>query len=184
MNKIKSSWFMYAFIAVPILYFAALFLPYYHSGGSYHPSLMSVFWYPENNEQTLHFLAQFHWEFTNMEFRPQPVIQFNILIAPLLTTQLVGIFLIIFSLILKGNGVVAFMAGAWGTFGLISFLTTPSLTFSRVLVNGGFASFVILFIFLIAIALCVLFFVQVYLNYKKTLEIARSVLPNQELSQS
>ena len=168
MREKKANWYMYAFIAFPVLFIAAQFLPFYHSGIiNYHPSLWSVFWFPdtEANQQALEFIGMFHWW-----------IRVNDLEAALLTTQLVGIFLVIASLILKGNGVVAAIGGAWGLYGIISFLLTPSLTFSRVLVHGGIASILMLIIFLAAVAVSGLYFFKVYKKYKRNLEIYNASL--------
>ena len=170
MLKGKVSWMMYAFIAAPVLFFAAQFLPFYHSGTQYLPSLWSMFWYPEleANQQALEFIGLFHWWF-----------RVNDLVSALLTTQLLGIFLVIVALILKGSGVVAFIGGFWGLYGIISFLVTPSLTFSRVLANSGLASILMLVIFLGAVVVSGLYFFKVYQTYKKNLAIYNASLQAQ-----
>jgi hypothetical protein len=166
-KKRKATWMMYAFIAAPVLFFAAQFLPFYHSGTQYLPSLWSMFWYPEleANQQALEFIGLFHWWF-----------RVNDLVSALLTTQLLGIFLVIASLILKGNGVVAFIGGCWGLYGIISFLVTPSLAFSRVLAYGGIAGILMLATFLGAVAVSGFYFFKVYRTYKKNLAIHNASL--------
>ena len=170
MLKGKVSWMMYAFIAAPVLFFAAQFLPFYHSGTQYLPSLWSMFWYPEleANQQALEFIGLFHWW-----------IRVNDLVGALLTTQLLGLFLILVSLILKGNGVVAVIGGCWGLYGIISFLVTPSLAFSRVHAHGGIASYIMLASFLGAVVVAGLYFFGVYKAYKKNLDIYNASLQAQ-----
>ena len=146
---------MPSFLAVPTLYFITQFLPFYHSGGTFFPSLGSVFWFPENNSQTIDFIALFYHGF-----------RVNDLVSALLITQFFALFLIIVTLILKRNIVVAFAYGCWGLFGLISFLTTRVLSFSPVMVYGGVAGILMLLLFLAAVALSALYLVTVYKNYK------------------
>ena len=155
MLDIKSKWWVPAFIAVPILYFITQFLPYYHSGGTLFPSLGSIFWFPEQNAQTIDFIALFYHGF-----------RVNDLADALLNTQFFALFLIIFTLILKRNIVVALMYGCWGLYGLIAFLTTRALTFSPVMVYGGFAGILMLLLFVAAIVLSVLYLGAVYKIYK------------------
>jgi len=156
----KASWWMFAALAVPVLYFAAQFLPYYHSGGTFFPSMWSVFWYPARNEQTINFIALFYHGF-----------RVNELATALLITQIAAIFLIVFTLILKTSGVIAFLLGGWGIFGIISFLTTRSLAFSPVNVYGGIASIIMLLIFLSAIILSALYLIKLYQNYVKIVKL-------------
>jgi len=82
-------------------------------------------------------------------------------------------------LILKGSGVVAFIGGFWGLYGIISFWVTPSLTFSRVLANSGLASILMLVIFLGAVVVSGLYFFKVYQTYKKNLAIYNASLQAQ-----
>ena len=167
MLKRKATWMTYAFIAAPVLFFAAQFLPFYHSGTQYLPSLWSMFWYPEYepNQQALEFIGLFHWWF-----------RVNDLEAALLTSQLLGIFLVLVALILKGSGVTAFLGGCWGLYGIISFLLTPSLTFSRVLAYGGIASILMLVIFLGAVVVSGFYYFRVYRVYRKNLAIHNASL--------
>ena len=168
MKPKKSTWWFAAFLAIPVLYFVAQFLPFYHSGETLLPSLWSVFWYPEEHEQTLSFVALFHHGF-----------RVNDLTFALLSTQLAAIFLIIFTLVKKVNGAIAFLWGCWGLFGLYSFLTTRPLSFSRVMVYGGIASILMLILFLAAVTVSALYLSGLYANYKKNVLILREV--NQSL---
>jgi len=162
MKPKRSKWWFAAFIGIPVLYFAAQFLPFYHSGETLLPSLWSVFWFPEENEQTINFVALFHHGF-----------RINDLSFALLSTQLSAIFLVIISLILKGNGAVAFLTGCWGLFGLYSFLTTRALSFSRVMVYGGIAGILMLLIFLSAVVVSVIYLGGLYKNYMKNVLIVK-----------
>jgi len=170
MQKRKATWMMYAFIAAPVLFFAAQFLPFYHSGTQYLPTLWSMFWYPETeaNQQALEFIGLFHWWF-----------RVNDLEGALLTTQLLGIALVIVALIFKGTGVTAVIGGGWGLYGIISFLITPSLAFSRVLAYGGIASILMMVIFLGAVVVSGLYFFGVYKKYKENLAIYNASLQSQ-----
>jgi len=151
---------MFAFLAIPVLYFATQFLPFYHSGGMALPSLGSFFWFPEENEQSIAFVALFY-----------PGFRVNELTTALLITQISALFLLIMTPILKSNCVVASLMGAWGLFGVISFLTTRSLTFSPVMVYGGIAGILMLVLFLAAITVSVLFLNMYYQNYRKKVKI-------------
>ena len=151
-----------AYIAVPVLYFAALFLPYYHAGGGGVTSLGAYFWFPENNVQTTSFLALFYEAF-----------RVNDLITALWETQLMAIFVIVMTLILKVRGVTAILLGSWGVMGLIGFLTTRSLTFAPVLVYGGFASIIMLLLFLAALSLSALYLLGIYREYRKAAVIVK-----------
>jgi len=145
-----------AFLATPILYFVTQFLPYYHSGGTVLPSLGSLFWFPEQNEQTTAFLALFY-----------PGFRVNELVTALLITQFAALFLIIITLILKSSGTVAVLLGSWGLFGIISFLTTRALTFSPVMVYGGIAGIAMLLLFVSAVGLSALYLYKMYKNYRE-----------------
>ena len=140
MKSDRSKLWVVAFLLIPFLYFVTQLLPYYHSGGTELPSLGSLFWFPENNGETIAFIALFY-----------PGFRVNELTSALLNTQLLAVFIIIMTLILKSSGVVALMVGCWGLYGMISFLTTRSLAFSPVQVYGGFASILMLSLFLAAI---------------------------------
>jgi len=155
MINTKSKLWIPAFLAIPILYFITQFLPFYHSGSIFFPSLGSIFWFPEQNAQTIDFIAMFYHGF-----------RVNELISALLMTQFFAIFLIIITLILRKNIVVAFLYGCWGLFGLLSFFTTRALTFSPVMVYGGFAGILMLVLFLAAVALSVLYLLMIFKNYK------------------
>ena len=155
MNSSRSKWWFPVFLAIPVMYFAAQFLPYYHSGGSTFPSLWALFWYPERNQQTINFLALYYHGFRINEF-----------VTALFITQMVAIFLIIITLIKKNTGIVAVMVGCWGVFGLISFFTTRALTFSVVAVYGGIAGIIMLALFLAAVVASGLYLVRMYLDYK------------------
>jgi uncharacterized membrane protein len=100
-------------------------------------------------------------------------------VGALLTTQLLGLFLILVALILKGGGVVASLGGGWGLYGIISFLLTPSLTFSRVHAHGGIASMLMLATFLGAVVVSGVYFFRVYKAYKKNLDIYKASLQAQ-----
>ena len=155
MVDIKSKWWVPAFLAIPILYFITQLLPFYHSGSTFFPSLGSVFWFPERNSQTIDFISMFYHGF-----------RVNDLTVALLNTQFFALFLIIFTLVLRKNIVVAFLYGCWGLFGLISFLTTSSLSFSPVMVYGGIAGILMLVLFVAALTLSVLFLSITFRNYK------------------
>ena len=143
------------FLAIPTLYFTAQFIPYYHSGGTFLPSLGEVFWYPERNEQTINFISLFYFGF-----------RVNELTLALLGTQFFAVLLIIITLILKTNGIVAIILGGWGLFGLITFLTTRALTFSPVMVYGGIAGLLMLALFISAVVVSALFLLKMYQNYR------------------
>jgi len=162
--KLKGSklW-LFAFLAVPVLYFIAQFIPYYHSGGVILPSLGSLFWFPENNEVSIYFISLFYHGF-----------RVNDLVTALLGTQFLAILLIIMTLILKSSGLVALFTGCWGLFGLLAFLTTRSLTFSPVNVYGGIAGILMLVLFLAAVALSVIYLTAVYRNYRKNVSIVNA----------
>ena len=127
------------------------------------PSLWSVYWFPEENGQTLDFVALFHHGF-----------RVNDLTFALLTTQLSAIFLFIMTLIKKSNGAVAFLWGCWGLFGLYSFLTTRALSFSRVMVYGGIAGILMLLIFAAAVAVSAMFLAGMYKEYRKNVLILKN----------
>jgi len=150
-----------AFIATPILYFITQFLPYYHSGGTIFPSLGSLFWFPEEHEQTLSFISLWYHDFRVNEW-----------ITALLITQFSAIFLIIIILIKKSNGTIAVLLGSWGLFGLISFFTTRALTFSPVMIYGGIASISMLVVFLAAVAISAFYLYKMYQNYKRKYVLA------------
>ena len=152
---------MAAFLALPVLFFATQFLPFYHSGGNYLTSLWSFYWFPEDNEQTVDFVTLFHHGF-----------RVNDLTFALLSTQLTAIFFFIVTLIKRSNGTVAFLWGCWGLFGLYSFLTTRALSFSRVMVYSGIAGILMLLIFLAAVAVSALYLGGLYKNYRKNVMIA------------
>jgi len=148
-------------MAPPILYFVTQFLPYYHSGERVLTSLGSLFWFPENNTQTSEFIALFHYGF-----------RVNDLVTALLITQFFALFLIIITLLLRSSGAVAVLLGSWGLFGLISFLTTRSLTFSAVMVYGGFAGIAMLLIFFAAVAISATYLFIMYKNYREKYVLA------------
>ena len=81
MNVLRSKWWLVAFITVPVLYFAAQLLPFYHSGATVLPSLGSLFWFPEVNTQATEFIALFHYYFRVSD-----------LTFALLGTQIIAIF--------------------------------------------------------------------------------------------
>ena len=147
---------------MPVLFFATQFLPYYHAGGGPLPSMASYFWQPDANTQTTEFLSLFYASF-----------RVNDLITALLGTQFIALALIVVTLILKDRGVVAFILGGWGLYGIYTFLTTRSLTFSPVLVYGGIASLLMLAIFLISIAVSAAFFLLMYKNYSKAVAVLK-----------
>ena len=163
--KIKRSvYWVLAFSVIPVLYFAAFFLPYYHAGDGAVTSLGSYFWYPEVNTQTTAFLSLFYANF-----------RANDLISALLQTQLLALLLIIVTLILKDRGITALIFGGWGLLGLIRFLTTRSLTFSPVLAFGGLASMLMLLLFFSAVVLSAVFFFIMYREYRKTVIFAGQI---------
>jgi len=162
MEQSKSLWWLIAFLSIPVLYFITQFLPFYHSGETILPSLWSVFWFPEENEQTINFVALFHHGF-----------RVNDLTFALLSTQLTAIFLIIFTLIKKASGLIAFLWGCWGLFGLYSFLTTRPLSFSRVMVYGGVAGILMLVLFFAAVAVSALYLNGLYRIYRKNVLILK-----------
>jgi len=155
MKSKRSDWWLIPFFAIPVLYFVTQFIPYYHSGGVVLPSMWSLFWYPERNEETINFLGLFYWHFRINEF-----------VFALLTTQLAAIALIIITLIKRNNSLVAFLFGCWGLFGLVSFFTTRGLTFSPVMVYGGIAGILMLLLFLAAVAVSALYLSKTYLEYR------------------
>ena len=146
---------MLAYIAIPVLYLAAQFLPYFHSGGAGFPSLWALFWYPERNEEAINFIALYYHGFRINEF-----------VSALLITQLVAIFLIIATLIKKNSGIVAVLLGCWGVFGLISFLTTRALTFSVIALYSGIAGILMLSLFAAAVATSAVYLTRMYLDYR------------------
>jgi len=156
----RSFWWAAAFAAIPVFYLLAQFLPYYHTGDGTVTTLGAFFWQPEKNTQTIAFLAKFY-----ENFKP------NDLMPALLVTQLAAFFLIAFALILKARGIVAIMSGAWGLYGLFYFLTTRSLAFSPVLVYGGIASIIMLFLFTAAVAVSAVFMITMYINYRKLVSV-------------
>jgi len=160
MKPKRSIWWIAAFLTLPVLYFAAQFLPFYHVGDGGVVSLGAFFWVTESHKQTADFIALFYYGF-----------RANDLITPLLVTQLAALTLFITALILKDRGVTALVAGGWGAFGLFSFLTTRSLAFSPVMVYGGFAGLIMLFLFLAALVLSAVFFITMYQNYSKTIAV-------------
>ena len=147
---------------MPVLFFATQFLPYYHAGGGPLPSLGSYFWQPDANTQTTEFLSLFYASF-----------RANDLIAALLGTQFIALVLIIITLILKDRGVVALILGCWGVYGIYTFLTTRSLTFSPVLVYGGIASLLMLTVFFVSVVISAVFFLLMYKNYSKAVAVLR-----------
>jgi len=161
MKAKRSSLWLIPFISIPILYFATQFLPFYHSGGSVLPSLGSFFWFPEENPDAVAFVGLFHHYF-----------RVNNLTFALLGTQLFAIFFLVMLIILKNTASVAFMFGCWGLFGLYSFLTTPPLVFSRVMVYGGIASILMLSLFLAAAVTSAIYLFGTYKEYKRNLMIA------------
>jgi len=163
MKPKHSVFWLAAFLAIPVLYFITQFLPYYHAGGGALPSLGSLFWFPERNKHATDFIALFY-----------PGFRVNELVSALLITQLVAFFLLIITPILKSGGVVAFILGGWGVFGLVAFLTTRSLSFSPVMVYGGYAGILMLALFLAAIILSAVFFFKMYKNYRQTVSILKS----------
>jgi len=156
MNSKRSKWWLLPFFAIPVLYFVAQFIPFYHSGNRDLPSMWSLFWYPELNEETIDFLNLFYWQFRINEF-----------VTALLITQLGALFLLIVTAIKKNRGIVAFLHGCWGAFGLISFFTTRGLTFSPVMVYGGIAGILMLLLFLAAVAVSAVYFTKMYLEYRE-----------------
>jgi len=160
--KVSKFWVL-LLLATPVLYFTFQFLPYYHAGGGALPSLAGYFWSPETNEQTTAFLALFYADF-----------RANDLITALLGTQFFAIIIIIMTLILKNRCIVAISLGIWGLFGLYIFLTTRSLTFSPVLVYSGIASLLMLFTFLLAVAISVVYNLRIYAEYKKNILILKA----------
>ena len=161
MKPKRTDLWLIPFIAIPILYFLAQFLPFYHSGGTVLPSLWSFFWFPEDNAETIGFVGLFHHYFRVSD-----------LTFALLGTQLTAIFFLIAVIIKKNSSFVAFLFGCWGLFGLYSFLTTPPLVFSRVMVYGGIASILMLLLFLAAVVTSVLYLYGTYKVYRKNLIIA------------
>jgi len=147
-------WF-FTFLAIPILYFIAQFIPYYHSGGTVLPSLGELFWFPERNEQTTNFISLFYFGFRINEFT-----------AALLGTQFFALLFLVTTLILKSSGIVALMIGCWGVYGLIAFFTTRALTFSPVMVYGGIAGILMLVIFLAAVVVSAIYMYMIYKNYR------------------
>jgi len=162
MKSTKSGWWLLAFIAIPVLYFVTQFLPFYHSGGTDLPSLGSMFWFPEENSEASAFIALFHYYF-----------RVNDLTFALLGTQMFAIFFLIMVLIKKNSGSVAFAFGCWGLFGLYSFLTTPALAFSPVMVYSGIASILMLLLFLAAVVTSALYLRIIYMEYRKNLLIVK-----------
>jgi len=155
MKSKRSKWWMLAYIAIPVLYLATQFIPYFHSGGTVLPSMWALFWYPERNEETINFLALYYHGFRINEF-----------VTALLITQIVAIFLIIAALIKKNSGIVAVLLGCWGVFGLISFFTTRALTFSVVAVYSGIAGILMLTLFTAAVATSAVYLTRIYLDYR------------------
>jgi len=147
---------------MPVLFFATQFLPFYHAGGGPLPSLGSYFWQPDANTQTTEFLSLFYASF-----------RANDLISALLGTQFIALALIITTLILKDRGIVALILGCWGIYGIYTFLTTRSLTFSPVLVYSGFASLLMLAVFFISIIISAVFFLLMYKTYSKAVAILK-----------
>ena len=162
MKPKRSYLWLIPFIAIPILYFAAQFLPFYHSGGSTLPSLWAFFWFPEDNAEAVSFVGLFHHYF-----------RVNNLTFALLGTQLAAIFFLVMVIIKKTNSSVAVMFGCWGFFGLYSFLTTPPLVFSRAIVYGRIASILMLALFLGAVVTSVLHLYGTYKEYKRNLMIVK-----------
>jgi len=160
MKTNRSKWWFPVFLAIPVLYFAAQFLPYYHSGGTTFPSLWSLFWYPERNEQAVNFLALYYHGFRINEF-----------VSALFITQMVALFLIVITLIKKNSGIVAVLLGCWGAYGIISFLTTRALTFSVIAVYGGIAGILMLLLFLAAVAASAVYLTRVYLEYRNIVSL-------------
>jgi len=158
-NK-RSFWWVVAFCTIPSLYILAQLLPFYHTGDGTATTLGALFWQPEQNAQTIDFLAKFY-----QDFKP------NDLINALLITQLASFFIVTFALILKARGIIAIMTGCWGLFGLYSFLTTRSLAFAPVLIYGGFASILMLLLFTAAVAVSAVFMITMYLNYRKLVSV-------------
>ena len=165
LEKINKKWWMYIFIATPVLFYITMFLPYYNSGGSGFTSIWSIFWYPDRNDETIRYIASVHYQF-----------RVNSLVSALLIPHLLGLFIIIFSLLLKGNGVVALLSGVWGLFGLVTLLLTPALRFTRVLAIGGITSILLMLIYIAACALSVLYFMNVRKIYQKNLAIYEASL--------
>jgi len=165
MNVQRSKWWLVTFITVPVLYFTAQLLPFYHSGGAVLPSLGSLFWFPEVNTQATEFIALFHYYF-----------RVNDLTFALLGTQIIAVFFLIMVLIKKNTGGVAFAFGCWGLFGLYSFLTTPPLVFSPVMVYGGIASILMLVLFLAAVVTSALYLTTVYKEYRRNVLIANEAV--------
>jgi len=155
MKSNRSKWWLAPFFAIPVLYFVTQFIPYYFSGGVTLPSMWSLFWYPERNEETINFLGLFYWHFRINEF-----------VLALLATQLGAIVLVIVTLIRKKDALVAFLLGCWGLFGLVSFFTTRALTFSPTMVYGGIAGILMLLLFLGAVATSGLYLGKTYLEYR------------------
>ena len=160
MKSKRSNRWIIAFITIPVLYFVAQFIPYYHSGGTVLPSMWSLFWYPGRNEETIHFLSLFYYGFRVNEF-----------VSALLITQIGAIFLLLTTLIKRNSGLVAFLFGCWGVFGLVSFFTTRALTFSTVMVYGGIAGILMLVLFTAAVAVSVVYLLRMYMDYKALLSL-------------
>ena len=168
MNPKRSKWWLLPFFSIPVLYFVAQFIPFYHSGGTVLPSMWSLFWYPELNEETINFLNLFYWQFRINEF-----------VFALLTTQLAAIFLLVVTLIKKNRGIVAVLLGCWGLFGLFSFFTTRGLTFSPVMVYGGIAGIMMLLSFLAAVVASGLYLTIIYREYKTLVRLSKQELTEQ-----
>ena len=150
------------FLGLPILYLAAQFLPYYYAGGGAAVSLGSYFWNPAIYPETTAINAMFFADFRS-----------NDLVAPLLTIQIAALFIIVLTPILKGRAVLPVLLGIWGVYGLISFLAARTLTFSPVLVYGGFAGIILLVIFAAAIAVSAAYLYIMHQNYRRITAILR-----------
>jgi len=109
----------------------------------------------------LDFIARFHFGFRVSD-----------LVAALLTTQFAALSLIIITLILRSSGTVAVLLGSWGLYGLVSFLTNRVLTFSPVMVYGGFAGIAMLLIFLAAVIISAVYLYKMYQNYRRKYVLA------------
>jgi len=120
--------------------------------------MWGLFWFPEENQETIDFIALFHHGF-----------RVNDLVAALLITQLAALFLIIITLIKRNSGIVAFLWGIWGAFGLYSFLTTHALAFSPVMVYSGIAGILMLLLFLAAFIVSTLYLSIMYKKHRKIL---------------